>query len=119
MKKITILIILLFLSFSLNFNLCTAKNLEFKDISTYKRGSLIIYSIYTNTKSFEKMQAYAKKKPDIGGSKIVYFFDNLKNTPNISKIGMEFDNHFNKYWIGGYFKYANGKEKFLEYPGRK
>lgn len=65
------------------------------------------------------MQNYAKKKQDKGGSKFVYFFNNLKNTPNISKVGMDFNTSYNKFWIGGYFKYANGDEKFLKYPGRE
>lgn len=101
-----------------NLNYCLANTVKFKDVSSYKEGSLIIYSVFTSTKNFNEMKNYAKGKKDIGGSKFVYFFDNLKNTPNISKVGMDFDNRYNKYWIGGYFMYSTGKEKFLQYPGR-
>lgn len=117
MKKI-INLILFFIVIALSTTFCLANNMKFKDISTYKERHLIIYSVFTTSKDFKEMENYAKTKKGIDCSKFVYFFNDLKHTPDISKVGMDFDNKYNKYWIGGYFYYYGDKEKFIKYPGK-
>jgi len=89
----------------------------FEDIGYYKKNRTRIFSVYTSSVDFTKIEEYAKNKPYTSGRvTMVYFFNDKSNTPDVTFIGGEFDKKYEKYCIAMYGKFPNGSEQFGRYP---
>ncbi len=103
------------------------QNNNFIDVGYYKIPSPYgsynrIYSVYVkdfidSPEMWEKIKEYAKSKMySAGGNTIVFFFNDLENTPDVNLVGIEFDKKYEPYCIASFYKYPNGSEEFYKYP---
>lgn len=79
-----------------------------------------VYSVYTPDLNWQAMIDYAKTKKwsGPGSSTIVCFFDDWRNTPDVTFTGMGFSDTYKEHWVGGYWYNPNGTELFVQYPAR-
>ena len=123
MRKITVMLFTGLLLCSGSFS---ARAAEMKDQGVFKEktpdGKLNrVYSVYTPDLNWEAMQKYAQAKEwdGAGTSTTVCFFNDWRNTPDVTFTGMNFSETYKDAWVGGYWRYANGNEVFVQYPAKR
>jgi len=100
---------------------------NFEQVGYFKKehsnGSNIrVYSYYVkkfsdNPTTWNEIERFAKNRMHTsGGFTTVFFFNDRKNTPDVTFVAEQFDEKYDKYCIAGYWKFANGVEKFSRYP---
>ncbi len=80
-----------------------------------------VYSVYVSELDWEAMQKYAQTKEwdGPGTTTTVCFFNDIRNTPDVTFSGMDFSEHYKEAWVGGYWHHPNGNEIFVQYPAKK
>lgn len=80
-----------------------------------------VYSVHVSDLDWDAMGKYAQTKEwdGPGTTTIVCFFNDLRNTPDVTFSGMDFSEHYKDAWVGGYWHHANGNEIFVQYPAKK
>ena len=80
-----------------------------------KNAPGVLYSVYSPNLNFDEMEEFAKKQT--GEENVwVFFFNKKDKTPKLKKSCENYSEKYNKNWIAGYWRYANGHEKFVKYP---
>jgi len=111
--------------FLIIFIISSIEDSDFEQVGYYKtklrNGSYFrLFSVYTSSTNWEKMKKYAQNQMwSEGGSTFVFFFNDRKNTPDVTQVGMKFNKKYERYWIAGYWKYPTGKEKFAKFTAKK
>lgn len=76
-----------------------------------------VQSFYTSTDDFSVIREHARNRPwTEGGVTHAFYFNDSLNTPNVTKVGIQFSKKYEKYCIAAYHKIATGKEIFQKYP---
>lgn len=80
-----------------------------------------VYSVYVSELDWEAMTKYAQAKEwdGEGTSTTVCFFNDFRNTPDVTFSGMDFSEHYKEAWVAGYWHHANNTEIFVQYPSKK
>ena len=80
-----------------------------------------VYSVYVSELDWDAMTQYARSKEwdGEGTSTVVCFFDDWRNTPDVTFSGLDFSESYKDNWVAGYWRYANGNEVFVQYPARR
>jgi hypothetical protein len=99
----------------------------FKQVSLHQSGNqygnfIKLYSIYVKDfvdtpEMWAQIEKYGRAQLYTpGGMTTVFFFNDINNTPDVTIVGMEFDQKYEKYCIAGYWKYPNQSEEFQKFP---
>ena len=79
--------------------------------------SFYVKNFSDNPTTWNEIERFAKKQMyTSGGTNLVFFFDDRKNTPDVTFVAEQFDAKYEKYCIAAYWKYPTGVEKFSRYP---
>ena len=95
---------------------------SFDQIGYFKENKLRVFSIFVKDfedtdKMWGKIESHAKRQMySEGGATFVFYFKDRNNTPDVTLVGAEFDKRYERYCVAGYWKYADGSEKFVKYP---
>lgn len=78
------------------------------------RGNLS-YAVYVDHQDYSRMKRYAQKFPhDMGSMTSVFFFDSKQSMPKHEGHLRNLSDAHSKHCVAAYWKYKNGREKFLE-----
>jgi hypothetical protein len=97
----------------------------FKLIGFWRRGEDRIYTIYTSEEDWGAMEDYAAGKPyKTGRTTSVFFFNNRKGTPDVTKYKGSMNDVIDRiyadgdtaYWIARWDRYPSGEAIFIRYP---
>ena len=116
MKRLVIIFMVCFLVISCGFRK------KFEEVGFWKDRGNRVYSVYTSHTDWDLIREYATKKPwKPGRLTMVYFFNDRKNTPDIStyKVGYDIPKRYQYYLVAVYQHLGNGKEKFTKSPPKK
>jgi len=92
----------------------------FEIVSKYLKGLTMIYSVAVLDLDWSAMEMFGQMQPHAeGGNTIILFFNDIQNTPDISQTGVHFDENFNPHWIATYYRYPNGTDRLIKFPGGK
>ena len=92
----------------------TPKDFAFETVSSYDAGkNAKVQCIYTDCKDFEIIKSHAYNQgAQTDYSLVIFYFNNRKKIPDISKTGFVIDDKDHQKAIATYKKYGKKTEKF-------
>jgi hypothetical protein len=123
--KISLLKMCTMLSAILTIIACTADS-GFEQVGYFKKSvgnsnnrvfSFYVRNFEDSAAMWEKIENHAKAQMYTqGGLTAVLYFNDRTNTPDVTLVGLEFPQSYEKYCVAGYWKYPTGKQEFHKYP---
>jgi hypothetical protein len=91
---------------------------DFKNVSLYwsPDWELSVKAYYTSSTDEARIKAHALWVVQKNSPRFVFYFNDLQHTPDITSTGYEFPKEYEPYCIAGFWRYADGREKFVMWP---